>query len=47
MASPFLGMDSHLEGDMWRVFHDRLAHQINAQLLPLPVAKCVALLANG
>lgn len=46
MASPFPGMDPFLEGEMWQEFHDRLAHQISAQLMPLLAPKYVALLAK-
>jgi hypothetical protein len=37
-------MDPYLEGDIWSEFHDRLANQISAQLLPLLRPKYVALL---
>ena len=46
MASPFPGMDPYLEGDMWQEFHERLANQISAQLLPQLAPKYVALLAK-
>lgn len=46
MSSPFPGMDPYLEGEMWQEFHDRLAHQISAQLMPLLRPKYVALLAK-
>jgi hypothetical protein len=39
-------MDPYLEGDMWQEFHDRLANQISAQLLPHLTPKYVALLAK-
>jgi len=42
--SPFPGMDPYLEGEMWQEFHDRLANQISAQLMPLLRPKYVALL---
>lgn len=44
MPSPFPGMDPYLEGEMWQEFHDRLANQISAQLMPLVRPKYVALL---
>jgi hypothetical protein len=46
MASPFPGMDPYLEGELWQEFHDRLANQISAQLMPLLAPKYVALLAK-
>lgn len=46
MGSPFPGMDPYLEGDMWQEFHDRLAGEISAQLLPKLAPKYVALLAR-
>ena len=46
MPSPFPGMDPYLEGDMWQEFHERLANQISAQLLPQLAPKYVALLAK-
>lgn len=46
MGSPFPGMDPYLEGEMWQEFHDRLAHQISAQLMPRLSPKYVALLAK-
>lgn len=46
MPSPFPGMDPYLEGEMWQEFHERLAHQISAQLMPLLAPKYVALLAK-
>jgi hypothetical protein len=46
MSSPFPGMDPYLEGEMWQEFHDRLANQISAQLMPLLSPKYVALLAK-
>ncbi len=42
--SPFPGMDPYLEGDLWQEFHDTLANQIRAQLLPLLPPRYVALL---
>jgi len=42
--SPFPGMDPYLEGELWQEFHDRLANQISAQLMPLLQPKYVALL---
>jgi hypothetical protein len=42
--SPFPGMDPYLEGELWQEFHDRLANQISAQLLPLLPPRYVALL---
>jgi hypothetical protein len=44
--SPFPGMDPYLEGEMWSEFHDRLANQISAQLMPLLQPKYVALLSK-
>ncbi len=46
MPSPFPGMDPYLEGEMWQEFHERLAHQISAQLMPRLAPKYVALLAK-
>ena len=46
MASPFPGMDPYLEGEFWQEFHERLANQISAQLMPLLAPKYVALLAK-
>src|SRR5690349_3874869 len=46
MSSPFPGMDPYLEGEMWQEFHERLAHQISTQLMPLLGARYVALLAK-
>lgn len=46
MPSPFPGMDPYLEGEMWQEFHERLAHQISAQLMPYLRPKYVALLAK-
>ena len=46
MPSPFPGMDPYLEGDLWQEFHDRLANQISAQLMPLVAPKYVALLGK-
>lgn len=46
MPSPFPGMDPYLEGELWQEFHERLANQISAQLLPQLPAKYVALLAK-
>ncbi|MBI3760361.1 MAG: DUF4058 family protein [Chloroflexi bacterium] len=43
-GSPFPGMDPYLEGEMWQEFHDTLANQIRAQLLPLLPHRYVALL---
>jgi hypothetical protein len=39
-------MDPYLEGELWQEFHERLAHQISAQLLSQLPAKYVALLAK-
>ena len=46
MASPFPGMDPYLEGELWQEFHDRLANQISAQLMPQLTPTYVALLAK-
>jgi Protein of unknown function (DUF4058) len=46
MPSPFPGMDPYLEGEMWQEFHERLANQISAQLMPRLAPKYVALLAK-
>jgi hypothetical protein len=46
MPSPFPGMDPYLEGEMWQEFHDRLANQISAQLMPLLRPRYVAFLAK-
>jgi len=46
MPSPFPGMDPYLEGEMWQEFHERLANQISAQLMPLLGPRYVALLAK-
>ena len=46
MPSPFPGMDPYLEGEMWQEFHDRLANQVSAQLMPRLGPKYVALLAK-
>ena len=46
MPSPFPGMDPYLAGDLWHEFHDRLANQVSAQLMPLLSPKYVALLAK-
>jgi NADPH-dependent 7-cyano-7-deazaguanine reductase QueF len=46
MPSPFPGMDPYLEGEMWQEFHERLANEISAQLLPKLAPKYVALLAK-
>jgi len=46
MPSPFPGMDPYLEGEMWQEFHERLAHQISAQLLAVLPPHYVALLAK-
>jgi hypothetical protein len=35
MPSPFPGMDPSLGEEIWQEFHDRLADQIGAQLMPL------------
>jgi hypothetical protein len=45
-GSPFPGMDSYLEGELWQEFHDTFAHQIRGQLLPLLPSKYVALLSK-
>ncbi len=39
-------MDPYLEGEMWQEFHDRLANQISAQLMPLVAPRYVALLGK-
>jgi hypothetical protein len=39
-------MDPYLEGEMWQEFHERLANQISAQLMPCLAPKYVALLAK-
>jgi hypothetical protein len=39
-------MDPFLEGEMWQEFHDRLANQVSAQLMPLVAPKYVALLGK-
>jgi Protein of unknown function (DUF4058) len=46
MPSPFPGMDPFLEGEMFQEFHDTLANEIRAQLLPRLKPKYVALLAK-
>ncbi len=46
MPSPFPGMDPYLEGEMWQEFHDTLATEIRAQLLPYLRPNYVALLAK-
>lgn len=46
MASPFPGMDPYLEGELWQEFHQTLAGEIRAQLLPQLRPKYVALLAK-
>ena len=46
MPSPFPGMDPYLEGEMWQEFHERLANQVSAQLMPLLTPRYVALLAK-
>lgn len=46
MASPFPGMDPYLEGEMWQEFHETLASEIRAQLLPQLRPKYIALLAK-
>ena len=46
MPSPFPGMDPYLEGEMWQEFHERLANQISAELLPQLGPRYVALLAK-
>lgn len=46
MTSPFPGMDPYLEGEFFQEFHERLANQISAQLMPLLSPKYVALLAK-
>ena len=39
-------MDPYLEGDLWQEFHETLASEIRAQLLPKLAPKYVALLAK-
>ena len=39
-------MDPYLEGELWQEFHERLANEISAQLMPKLGAKYVALLAK-
>lgn len=46
MPSPFPGMDPYLEGEMWQEFHETLAGEIRAQLLPKLAPNYVALLAK-
>lgn len=46
MASPFPGMDPYLEGEMFQEFHETLAGEIRAQLIPKLRPKYVALLAK-
>ena len=46
MASPFPGMDPYLEGELWQEFHETLASEIRAQLMPRLAPKYVALLAK-
>ncbi len=46
MASPFPGMDPYLEGELWQEFHETLAGEIRAQLMPQLPEKYVALLAK-
>lgn len=46
MASPFPAVDPYLEGEMWQEFHETLASEIRAQLLPQLRPKYVALLAK-
>jgi hypothetical protein len=46
MGSPFPGMDPFLEGEMFQEFHDTLANEIRAQLMPRLKPKYVALLAK-
>jgi hypothetical protein len=46
MGSPFPGMDPYLEGEMWQEFHDRLANQISAQLMPRVGPRYAALLGK-
>lgn len=46
MTSPFPGMDPYLEGEMFQEFHETLAGQIRAQLIPKLRPKYVALLAK-
>lgn len=46
MPSPFPGMDPYLEGEMWQEFHETLAGEIRAQLMPKLRPRYVALLAK-
>lgn len=46
MPSPFPGMDPYLEGELWQEFHETLANQIRAQLIPKLGPKYAALLAK-
>jgi hypothetical protein len=46
MPSPFPGMDPYLEGEMWQEFHQTLANELRAQLMPRLRPKYVALLAK-
>ncbi len=46
MPSPFPGMDPYLEGELWQEFHQTLAGEVRAQLLPQLKPKYVALLAK-
>lgn len=46
MPSPFPGMDPYLEGEMWQEFHETLAGEVRAQLMPKLRPKYVALLAK-
>jgi hypothetical protein len=46
MPSPFPGMDPYLEGEMWQEFHQTLAGEIRAALMPQLAPKYVALLAK-
>jgi hypothetical protein len=46
MSTPFPGMDSYLEGDLWQEFHETLASAMRAQLMPQLAPKYVALLAK-
>lgn len=46
MTSPFPGMDPYLEGEMFQEFHETLAGEIRAQLIPKLRPKYVALLAK-
>jgi hypothetical protein len=39
-------MDPYLEGELWQEFHERLANQISAQLMPWLAPRYVALLAK-